>query len=137
MSFGEAVNSVLSKYATFAGRASRAEFWRWVVVFVLLTLVTRMIDGAVFLSSARAGLFERGAMQPLTYITILALFLPNMALAVRRLHDTGRSGWWLLLMLVPLLGPLVLLYWYVQPSDEGQNQYGLAQQVRKESENPE
>jgi hypothetical protein len=71
-----------------------------------------------------AGLFERGAMQPLTFIAILALFLPNMALAVRRLHDTGRSGWWLLLMLIPLVGPLVLLYWYVQPSEEAPNQYG-------------
>ena len=88
-------------HATFAGRASRTEFWRWVLVFVLLTLVTRMIDGALFASSVHAGLFERSAMQPLTFIAILALLLPNMALAVRRLHDTGRSGWWLLLMLVP------------------------------------
>jgi uncharacterized membrane protein YhaH (DUF805 family) len=124
MTFGDAVNSVLSKYATFDGRASRAEFWRWVVVFVLLTLITRMIDGALFLSSIREGLFARGAMQPLTYITILVLLLPNLALAVRRLHDTGRSGWWLLLMLVPFVGPLVLLYWYVQPSDDGPNPYG-------------
>jgi len=59
-----------------------------------------------------------------TSILILALFLPNMALAVRRLHDIGRSGWWLLLMLIPLIGPLVLLYWYVQPSAEGANQFG-------------
>ena len=124
MTFGDAINSVLSKYATFAGRASRTEFWRWVLVFVLLTLVTRMIDGALFASSVHAGLFERGAMQPLTFIAILALLLPNMALAVRRLHDTGRSGWWLLLMLVPFVGPLVLLYWYVQPSEEAPNQYG-------------
>jgi uncharacterized membrane protein YhaH (DUF805 family) len=124
MTFGEAVNSVLSKYATFAGRASRAEFWRWVVVFVLITLVTRMIDGALFASSIHEGLYVRGAMQPLTFLAILALFLPNMALAVRRLHDIGRSGWWLLLMAVPLVGPLVLLYWYVQPSVEGPNQYG-------------
>jgi uncharacterized membrane protein YhaH (DUF805 family) len=124
MTFGEAVNSVLSNYATFAGRASRAEFWRWVVVFVLLTLGTRMIDGALFAGSVHEGLYVRGAMQPLTFLTILALFLPNMALAVRRLHDIGRSGWWLLLMAVPLVGALVLLYWYVQPSEDGHNQYG-------------
>ena len=124
MTFAEAVNSVLSKYATFAGRASRAEFWRWVVVFVVLTFVTRMIDGALFASSIHAGLFERGAVQPLTLTAILALFVPNMALAVRRLHDTGRSGWWLLLMLVPFVGPLVLLYWYVQPSEDGPNHFG-------------
>jgi hypothetical protein len=55
---------------------------------------------------------------------IHALFVPNMALAVRRLHDTGRSGWWLLLMLVPFVGPLVLLYWYVQPSEDGPNHFG-------------
>ncbi len=63
-------------------------------------------------------------MQPLTFTAILALFVPNMALAVRRLHDTGRSGWWLLLMLVPFVGPLVLLYWYVQPSEDGPNHFG-------------
>ncbi len=124
MTFAEAANSVLSKYATFAGRASRAEFWRWVVVFVALTFITRMIDGALFASSIHAGQFARGAMQPLTFTAILALFVPNMALAVRRLHDTGRSGWWLLLMLIPFVGPLVLLYWYVQPSDDGPNQFG-------------
>jgi uncharacterized membrane protein YhaH (DUF805 family) len=123
MTFGEAVNSVLSKYATFAGRASRSEFWRWVVVFILLTLVTRMIDGAMFASSIREGLYVRGVWQPLTFITILALFL-HMALAVRRLHDIGRSGWWLLLMVIPFIGPLVLLYWYVQPSEDGPNQFG-------------
>jgi uncharacterized membrane protein YhaH (DUF805 family) len=92
MTFGEAVNSVLSQYATFAGRASRSEFWRWVVVFVLLTLVTRMMDGAIFASSIREGLYIRGVWQPLTFITVLTLFLPNMALAVRRLHDMAAAA---------------------------------------------
>jgi uncharacterized membrane protein YhaH (DUF805 family) len=123
MTFSEAVNSVLSKYATFTGRATRAEFWRWVVVFVLITIVTRMIDGALFASSIQESFYVRDTWQPLTSITILALLLPNMALAVRRLHDIGRSGWWLLLMLIPLIGPLVLLYWYVQPSEDGPNQF--------------
>jgi uncharacterized membrane protein YhaH (DUF805 family) len=123
MTFAEAVNSVLSKYATFTGRATRAEFWRWVVVFVLITIVTRMIDGALFASSIQESFYVRDTWQPLTSITILALLLPNMALAVRRLHDIGRSGWWLLLMLIPLIGPLVLLYWYVQPSEDGANQF--------------
>lgn len=123
MTYGEAVNSVLSKYATFSGRATRAEFWRWVVVFVLLTVVSRIIDGALFGSSIQDAFYVRDAHQPVTSLLILALFLPNMALAVRRLHDIGRSGWWLLLMLIPLIGPLVLLYWYVQPSQEGANQF--------------
>ena len=124
MTFGEAVKSVLSKYATFAGRASRAEFWRWVVVFVLFTLITRMIDGALFASSIHESFYGDDARRPLTSIIILALLLPNIALAVRRLHDIGRSGWWLLLMVIPLVGPLVLLYWYVQPSEDRPNQFG-------------
>ena len=124
MTFAEAVNSVLSKYATFGGRASRAEFWRWVVVFVLLTIVSRIIDGALFGSSIQDAFYVHDAHQPVTSILILALLLPNIALAVRRLHDIGRSGWWLLLMLIPLIGPLVLLYWYVQPSEDGPNQFG-------------
>jgi uncharacterized membrane protein YhaH (DUF805 family) len=102
MTFGEAVRSVLSQYATFAGRASRAEFWRWVVVFVLLTLITRMIDGALFASSIHESFYGDDARRPLTSIIILALLLPNIALAVRRLHDIGRSGWWLLLMVIPV-----------------------------------
>ena len=98
----------LSKYATFAGRASRAEFWRWVVVFVLLTLITRMIDGALFASSIHESFYGDDARRPLTSIIILALLLPNIALAVRRLHDIGRSGW-RLLMVIPLVEGLVLL----------------------------
>jgi uncharacterized membrane protein YhaH (DUF805 family) len=123
MTFGEAINSVLSKYATFTGRASRAEFWHWVVVFVLLTIITRIVDGALFASSMQEAFYVHDN-RPLTSITILALLIPNIALAVRRLHDIGRSGWWMLLMLIPLIGPLVLLYWYVQPSEDGPNQFG-------------
>src|SRR5262245_64635066 len=123
MTFGEAINSVLSKYATFGGRASRAEFWRWVVVFVLLTIVSRIIDGALFASSIKEAFYVRDADQPVTSILILAFLLPNMALAVRRLHDLGRSGWLLLLMLVPRIGPLGLLLGYAQPAEAGRNQF--------------
>ena len=124
MTLGEAVNSVLSKYATFTGRATRAEFWRWVVVFVLLTVVSRIIDGALFGSSIQDAFYVRDAHQPVTSLLILALLLPNMALAVRRLHDIGRSGWWQLIALIPVVGVVVLIVWWARLGDQAPNDWG-------------
>jgi uncharacterized membrane protein YhaH (DUF805 family) len=118
-----AVRTVLSKYATFEGRASRAEFWWWGLAVLLLQLATQLIDG--FLIGPMLG-FDAGAEnagQPLSLLVSLALLLPALAVAVRRLHDTGRSGWWLLIGLVPLIGALVLLWFYIQPSDDA-NEWG-------------
>ena len=68
--------------------------------------------------------FAEEAGQPLRMLAGLALFLPTLAVTVRRLHDIDRSGWWYLLSLIPIIGILVLLYWYIQPGTEGPNQFG-------------
>jgi uncharacterized membrane protein YhaH (DUF805 family) len=118
-----AVKSVLSNYATFTGRASRPEFWWWVLAILLLSLVTQLIDA--LLIAPLTG-FDRGAEnagQPLSMLVSLILLLPALAVSARRLHDIGRSAWWLLLYLVPLIGGLVLLWFYTRPSD-GPNQWG-------------
>lgn len=118
-----AVRTVLSNYATFTGRASRPEFWWWVLAVFLLTAVTQIIDA--FLIAPMLG-FEGGAeneAQPLSLLVSLVLLLPGLAVAVRRLHDTGRAGWWLLLFLIPIVGVLVLIWFYTRPSD-GPNQWG-------------
>ena len=57
-------------------------------------------------------------------IESLVLLLPSLAVAVRRLHDIDRSGWWYLIIVIPIIGPLVLLYWYIQPGTDGSNQFG-------------
>ncbi|NNE50900.1 MAG: DUF805 domain-containing protein [Sulfitobacter sp.] len=119
----KAVRRVLSKYATFEGRAPRAEFWWWTLAMFILFAILRLIDGILLAPFLGFGAFSDNAGQPLSSLVSLALLLPCIAVAARRLHDTDRNGWWLLLVFVPLIGPLVLLYFYVQPSD-GANRFG-------------
>lgn len=118
-----AARSVLSKYATFSGRAARSEFWWWALFTLIVIAITRLIDGAVIAPMLGFGSFEPRAGQPLSLIVSLCLVLPSIAVAARRLHDIDRSGWWLLIGLVPVVGTLVLLYFYIQPSG-GPNSFG-------------
>ncbi len=124
MSFTDAVRTVLSKYATFQGRAVRSEFWFFVLFVFLLFTILAVIEGAVLAPALGFSVFDPDAGQPLSLVASLGLLLPNIAVAVRRLHDIDRSGWWLLIGFVPILGFLVLLYWYIQPGTQGTNQYG-------------
>jgi uncharacterized membrane protein YhaH (DUF805 family) len=121
MTMGEAVQSVLSKYATFSGRAVRSEFWWWVLFSIIVQAVTQVLDGAVLAPVFGSPAFD--GPQILTGLAGLALLLPSLAVTVRRLHDVDRSGWWIFLNLIPLIGFLVLLYWYVQPSKPGVNRF--------------
>jgi uncharacterized membrane protein YhaH (DUF805 family) len=112
MGFQEAVQAVLSKYATFTGRAARPEFW-WFMLFIFLVNVgTSIIDGMLFDG------------QVLNTVAMLALIVPQLAVGARRLHDIDRSGWWLLLALVPVVGWIVLIYFNVQPGQPGANRFG-------------
>ena len=127
MNFSCAVTSVLSKYATFSGRATRPEYWWWILaVFIILT-ATQVIDGAVIAPMLGFERFEENAGQPLSVVAILALLLPTLAVAVRRLRDTGKSGWWILIGLIPVIGGLVLIYWFVQPSLSGSRATGQSE----------
>ena len=107
MTFGESITVCLrQKYADFTGRASRSEFW-WFMLFNLLVSLAAQ------------------AIHPVASVLVtLALLLPVCSVAVRRLHDVGRNGWWLLINLVPLIGFLVLLFWNVQPSEPRDNAWG-------------
>jgi uncharacterized membrane protein YhaH (DUF805 family) len=118
MDMGSAVRTVFSKYATFSGRASRSEFWWWVLFGVIVALVAAAIDYALGFGASRHG----GG--PVSAIWSLAILLPGLAVTVRRLHDIGRSGWWYFIVLIPLIGALILLYWLVQPSEPGANRFG-------------
>lgn len=115
MSFGEALSTVYTqKYATFSGRARRSEYW-WaylgnlIVAMVLNVLVT---------------VTHSSALQIVLYVFALAVLIPGLAVTVRRLHDTGRSGWWILIGLVPFVGAIVLLVFLVGDSQAGPNAYG-------------
>lgn len=118
-----AVRTVLSNYATFTGRASRPEFWWWVLAVFLLSAITQIIDALLIAPMLGFEADAENAGQPLSMLVSLVLLLPGLAVAVRRLHDTGRAGWWLLLFLIPIVGVLVLIWFYTRPSD-GPNQWG-------------
>ena len=119
-----AIKTVLGKYATFSGRATRPEYWWWFLATIILFTVLGLIDGGLIAPMMGFETFSPDAGQPVSMVVSLALLLPNLAVAVRRLHDTDRSGWWLLLSLIPLLGALVLLYFFVQRGTEGSNRFG-------------
>lgn len=109
---------VLRKYATFTGRARRKEYWFFALFNLLVMLVLSFIDGMIGLYSIEAGLGV------LSGIYTLAVLIPSLAVTVRRLHDIGRSGWWLLIAFIPLIGALILLIFTVLDSKPGSNQYG-------------
>lgn len=112
--------TVLKKYAVFTGRARRKEYWYFVLFNFLIALVLGFIDGLLGLHAEGSGFGVLGGLYS------LAVFVPSLAVGVRRLHDTGRSGWWLLIGFIPLIGALVLLFFMISDSQPGQNQYDEA-----------
>jgi len=109
---------VLKKYAAFSGRARRKEYWYFFLFNIIIHIVLAVIDSITGSFSLEAGMGLLGG------IYALAVLIPGVAVTVRRLHDTERSGWWFLIALVPLIGAIVLLVFLVQDSKPGQNQYG-------------
>ncbi len=109
---------VLKKYAVFSGRARRKEFWMFSLISTIVSFVLLSIDGALGIYDADVG------MGLLSGIYLLAIILPLLGLAIRRLHDTGRSGWWLLISIIPLIGAITLLVFYCLDSAPEENQYG-------------
>ena len=130
MTMIEAVKSVYSNYATFSGRARRSEYWWWFLAYIIIIIVLGIIEGAVFgsgtaeLSAGDGGFNASFTGGILTNIFMIASIIPALAVGVRRLHDIDRSGWWLLISFIPLIGWLILLYWNVQPGTPGQNRFG-------------
>lgn len=109
----------LGKYAVFSGRARRSEYW----YFVLFTCLIAFALAAIGLAVAAATHGPSTLVQYLVDFFSVLILLPSLAVSVRRLHDIGMSGWWVLLNLVPF-GGLVLVYFFCQDSQSGTNQYG-------------
>ena len=102
----KAVVTCFNKYVVFSGRADRHEFWYFVLFQVIVAAVLALVS------------------QTLQGVASLVLFLPGLAVGIRRLHDIHRSGWWTLIALVPVLGWVVLIYWAALPGDPTDNEYG-------------
>ena len=104
---------VLKKYAIFDGRARRTEFWMFVLYNIVIVIVFSILVNII-----------GNAATVLSFIYSLAVLLPGIAVGIRRLHDTGRSGWNLLLALIPLVGAIILIVFYAQEGQLGDNKYG-------------
>ncbi len=130
MNMQTAIRTVFAKYATFSGRAARSEFWYWILFVVLVSIGLSIIDGAIVAPMIGYAAFAPEAPQPLQLLFNLATLLPTLAVTIRRLHDTDRSGWWILLGLIPIIGNLILLWWYIQAGSEGDNQFGPPETLR-------
>ncbi|KZN49159.1 DUF805 domain-containing protein [Pseudoalteromonas luteoviolacea] len=113
--------SVLKNYAVFEGRARRKEYWMFFLFNIIVSVILGFIDG--LLGTSFLGI-----------IYALAIFVPTLALSVRRLHDTGRSGWWMLIAFIPIIGTLALFVFFILEGEESENQYGLNPKVANEGE---
>ncbi|MBN2584135.1 MAG: DUF805 domain-containing protein [Planctomycetes bacterium] len=102
---------VLKKYAVFDGRARRKEYWMFVLFNIIISFVLGIIDGLI-------------GYPVLGLIYSLAVLLPGLGVSIRRLHDTGRSGWWILIGFVPIVGFIILLVFMVTEGTKGENAYG-------------
>ncbi len=104
--------TAVKKYAVFSGRSRRSEYWYFVLFYLLISIGLSLVEGVIGTGGVLGGIFS------------LALFVPSLAVGVRRLHDTDRSGWWLLIGLIPLIGAIVLIVFFVQEGTAGDNRFG-------------
>ncbi|MBP6688369.1 MAG: DUF805 domain-containing protein [Hyphomonadaceae bacterium] len=118
--FGEAISLFFKNYANFNGRSSRGAYWWWLLCGLTVRFGLLLLEQALFGADAN----DLGGVGPLTVLFLLATLTPELALGARRLHDTGRSGWWWLVAIVPILGVLSLLWLFAQPGAREANAFG-------------
>lgn len=109
------LDPLVKHYADFSGRANRKQFWLYTLWLTVVYMVAIGVAGAV--------LGEK-AVDAFIVLAWLALIVPNLAMIVRRLHDTDRSGWWVLITLLPLIGGLILFVFELLPGTPGENRFG-------------
>ena len=128
MSLGESLTSVFNKYATFTGRARRSEYWWFTICYYAIQLIFNfasfgmmagVLSGEMSYNDPSYSLFMMASV-----VIGLGLFLPSLAVTVRRLHDIGKSGWNILWAAIPLIGIIIILVWMCQDSDVVANKYG-------------
>ena len=132
MNFTQSISTCMRKYVTFSGRATRSEFWWFYLFTVLVNLVATsqassfvptLLDGQDMTENESSYFLNNFFFLYLSTITSLILLLPSLAVAVRRLHDVGRSGWWILIAFT-VIGIIPLLIWYVTDTKDEENIYG-------------
>ena len=125
MGFAEAIKSFWSNYATFKGRARRSEYW-FIQLFLIITNVAVGAIDLVLMNGDVDRFIANGGGGIVGLVWILVTIVPALAVLVRRLHDTGKSGWWVLMGFVPFAGAIVLFVFTVLDSTPAENKYGLS-----------
>ncbi|MCD6545006.1 MAG: DUF805 domain-containing protein [Flavobacteriaceae bacterium] len=113
---------VKDNYANFKGRAGKKEFWMFILVYFILSIIAGAIGNFINMPS-------------ISSLLGLALFVPSLAVGARRLHDTGKSGWLQLLHLIPILGTIVLIVFWIQDGNTGDNKYGSTPELESVDQN--
>ena len=111
MNFVDSIKLGFSNYVNFTDRACRSEYWYWILFVFIGFIVAEIIDAVIG--------------KPIFYTVFsLAVLIPNIAIGVRRLHDLDRSGWWLLISFIPLVGAIILIVWFCSKGTDGPNRFG-------------
>jgi uncharacterized membrane protein YhaH (DUF805 family) len=111
MNFVDSIKLGFSNYVNFTGRACRSEYWYWILFIFIGFIVAEIVDAVIG--------------KPILYPLFgLAVLIPNIAVGVRRLHDLDRSGWWLLISFIPLVGAIILIIWFCSKGTDGPNRFG-------------
>ena len=131
MGFAEATRSFWKNYATFKGRARRSEYW-FIQLFLVLTNLAAFFIDLALLGGDLERIMAMGGGGIVGLVWILATIVPALAVLIRRLHDTDKSAWWVLIGLVPFAGGIVLLVFSVQDSTPGDNKHGASPKALQE-----
>lgn len=128
MTFGESIKTCFAKFVTWQGRASRSEYWFFVLFELIVLAVAAMLDNVLGTSfkfvNPATGMEQSLGYGYLYMLSALVMLLPALAVMVRRLHDTNRSGWWYWIALIPIVGVILLLVWFCSRGTVGPNNYG-------------
>ena len=128
LSLGESLTSVFNKYATFTGRARRSEYWWFTGCYIVIQIIFNFASLGMLAGTMSGDISYNdpsySIFQTMSVIVGLGLFLPSLAVTVRRLHDIGKSGWNILCAAIPIVGVIVVLVWMCQDSDVVANKYG-------------
>lgn len=124
MNFVEAIKSGYQNYVNFSGRSSRSAFWWWVLFQIIVSGVIMAVEGGGSSQTTDGMMSASYNAGPIGIIWSLANLLPGIAVGVRRMHDIDKSGWWLLIALIPLVGWIILIVWYATKGTGGANRFG-------------
>jgi len=123
MTFTQSINTCYSKYFTFSGRASRSEYWWFILYSLILSVILRVLIASIFNQPAYgADVIFSDSYWSSTFVNFLLTGIPGIAVMVRRLHDVNKSGWWYFIILT-VIGVFFLLYWLIKEGDKSRNNF--------------